>query len=149
MGLIKEFRDFAIRGNVVDMAVGIIIGAAFTSVVNSLVNDVLMPPLGMLTGGLDFSDKKFVLKEAVTAADVAAGAAAKEAPAVALNWGLFINSVISFVIVAFAVFILVKAVNKARAMAEREKKEQVEPAAPPPPELAVLTEIRDLLRAGR
>ncbi|MCA9286204.1 MAG: large-conductance mechanosensitive channel protein MscL [Phycisphaerales bacterium] len=133
MGIIKEFRDFAIRGNMVDMAVGIIIGAAFTSVVNSLVKDVLMPPLGAISGGLDFSDKKLIIK---------AGP-----PEVTLNYGLFLNALISFVIVAFAVFVLVKAVNKARSFAEREK--AAAPPPPPPADVVLLTEIRDLLKTSR
>lgn len=132
MSIVKEFKDFAIKGNMIDMAVGIIIGAAFGKIVSSFVKDVIMPPLGMLTGGVDFSDKAIVLKEAV----------AEGAEAVTLNYGLFINNVIDFVIVAFAVFIVVKAINSAK------RKEAAAPAAPPQPSTqeVLLSEIRDLLK---
>jgi len=105
MGILKEFKTFALKGNVLDMAVGIIIGAAFGKIVNSLVTDVMMPPLGMLLGKVDFSQLKFVLGEGPDAA--------------AINYGLFINNVISFLIVAFAVFLLVKGVNTVRAKMEK------------------------------
>lgn len=136
MGLMKEFREFALKGNVIDMAVGIIIGAAFGKIVSSMVNDVLMPPLGMLLGGVDFSDKMLTLKEA---------AADGSTPAVQLKYGMFINEVISFVIVAFAIFIMIKAMNTARKRFEKEQ--AAAPAAPPAPaaDVVLLTEIRDLL----
>jgi len=136
MGFLKEFREFAVRGNVIDMAVGIIIGAAFGKIVNSMVNDVMMPPLGMLLGRVDFADKKLVLKEAVKAAE-----GVKEQPEVALRYGVFLNEVISFVIVAFCVFLLIKAINRLK-----RKQEQAPPApAAPPADVVLLTEIRDLL----
>ncbi|QOJ17222.1 MAG: large-conductance mechanosensitive channel protein MscL [Phycisphaeraceae bacterium] len=138
MPFIKEFKEFALRGNVVDMAVGIIIGAAFGKIVSSMVNDVMMPPLGLLLGGVDFSDKTLVLKEAVAASE-----GVKEAPAVVLKYGVFINEIINFTIVAFAVFLLIKAINTAKKRMEKEK-----PAAPPPgpsEEVKLLTEIRDAL----
>ena len=132
-----EFRAFAIRGNVVDLAVGIILGAAFTTIVNLLVNDIIMPPLGLLIGGIDFANFFVTLK---------GGAyptleAAKTAGAVTINYGLFINAVIRFVIVAFAIFILVKQINRMRW------EEAEAPTAPPAPtrEELLLTEIRDLL----
>ena len=131
MSVMKEFKDFAMRGNVMDMAVGIVIGAAFGGIVSSFVNDVLTPPLGLLMGGVDFSGLNLVLK-----------AAQGEAPAVTLNWGLFIQKVIDFIIVAFAIFLVVKGMNSM-------KKAPVEvPATPPPPpaEEVLLTEIRDLLK---
>src|SRR5438309_1801774 len=106
----REFRDFAMRGNVIDLAVGIIIGAAFTTIVNSLVNDILMPPLGLLIGGIDFSDFFVTLKGGSNPTL----AAAKAAGAVTINYGLFINAIIRFVIVAFAIFILVKQINRIR-----------------------------------
>ncbi len=155
MKILKEFRDFAIRGNVVDMAVGIIIGAAFTSVVTALVTHVMMPPIGYLTGGIDFADKKIRLAgtrylvdgtlsdRAAYEAAKAAGGVAKEVPAVDLSWGLFLNATISFLITAFAVFMLVKAINKARSIAEREKAEAPPPEAPA--DIKLLSEIRDLL----
>ncbi|HOO78596.1 MAG TPA: large-conductance mechanosensitive channel protein MscL [bacterium] len=105
--MLKEFKDFAVRGNVVDMAVGIIIGGAFGTIVKSLVDDVLMPPIGLLLGGVDFSDKMVVLKEAVVNS-----AGEPVAAAVQLKYGLFVNGVISFLIVAFAVFLLIKGINQ-------------------------------------
>lgn len=136
MSLIREFREFAVRGNVVDMAVGIIIGGAFGTIVQSLVKDVIMPPIGLALGGVDFSNIKIPLK-----------AASQGAEAVAMNVGLFLNNVISFLIVAFAVFMLVKAVNEVRRRFETEKEE--EPAAAPPPSEVYLKEIRDALVAGK
>jgi len=134
MSIAKEFRDFVNRGNVVDLAVGIIIGAAFGKIVGSFVNDVLMPPIGMLLGGLDFSNIAITLKAAV-------GGDPKTA--VVLRIGTFINHVIDFTIVAFAVFLVVKGFNKLRA------KEAAKPAAPPGPteDQKLLGEIRDLLKA--
>jgi large conductance mechanosensitive channel len=131
MPIIQEFRDFAIRGNMVDMAVGIIIGGAFGTIVQSLVKDVIMPPIGLLLGGVDFSDIKLTLKSA---------AAGQEA--VTMNVGVFLNNVISFLIVALAVFAIVKAVNEMRKRFEKEK--PATPAAPPPSEV-YLKEIRDAL----
>ncbi len=138
MKIIKEFKEFAIKGNMIDMAVGIIIGGAFGKIIASLVKDVIMPPLAMLTGGVDFSDKKLVLKEAIAAAD---GVAAVEA--VSLNYGIFVNQVVDFLIVAFAVFMMIKAINKAK-----RKQEAAPPPAPPAPSAqeVLLTEIRDLLK---
>ncbi|KGK82539.1 large-conductance mechanosensitive channel protein MscL [Stutzerimonas degradans] len=131
MSLISEFKAFAMRGNVIDMAVGIIIGAAFGKIVSSFVDGVVMPPLGLLIGGVDFSDLAIVLKEAVG-----------ETPAVLLRYGAFIQTVVDFLIVAFAIFIAIKAMNSLR------RKEAEAPSAPPAPtkEELLLTEIRDLLR---
>jgi large conductance mechanosensitive channel len=138
MGIVKEFKEFAMKGNVLDMAVGIIIGAAFGKIVSSFVSDIMMPPLGVLTGGVSFSEKKFVLKDGV-AANPVTGAA--EVPAVTLNYGLFLDVIINFLIVAFAVFLLVKGINTLR------RKEEAAPAPPPGPtrEEVLLTEIRDAL----
>jgi len=122
--MFEEFKKFAMRGNVVDMAVGIIIGGAFGTIVKSLVSDVIMPPVGLLLGGVDFADWFITLKEGATAGPYATLAVAKEAGAVTLNAGLFINSMISFMIVAFAVFMLIKGMNSL------QKKEE-EPAADP------------------
>jgi large conductance mechanosensitive channel len=123
MGMIKEFREFAVKGNVVDMAVGIIIGGAFGTIVKSLVDDVIMPPVGLAIGGVDFSDLFVVLRDGAAApGPYATVEAAKEAGAVAVSYGLFLNSVISFLIVALAVFFLVKAVNSLK---------RAEPAAAP------------------
>lgn len=110
--MLKEFKEFAMKGNVVDMAVGIIIGGAFGTIVKSMVDDVLMPPIGLLLGGVDFSNFFVVIKDVHTAAPYASLAAAKAAGAVTINYGLFINSVISFLIVAFALFMVIKAMNK-------------------------------------
>ena len=137
--MLKEFKEFAMRGNVVDMAVGIIIGGAFGAIVASFVGDVLMPMIGTLVGGVDFSNLFLVLREGATPGPYPSLAAAKEAGAVAVGYGTFVNTVVNFLIVAFALFLLVKGMN---AM----KKEQA--AAPPPApsnEEVLLTEIRDLL----
>ena len=139
MSWIKEFKQFAMRGNVVDMAVGIIIGAAFGKIVSSLVADVLMPPIGRLMGNVDFSNLFLVLGPG----EYPSLAAAKAAGAATLNYGLFINTVIDFGIVAFAVFLLVKGINSMR----RREQVQAAPPAPPAPsaEEKLLAEIRDLL----
>ncbi|MBN2551919.1 MAG: large-conductance mechanosensitive channel protein MscL [Spirochaetales bacterium] len=140
--MFKEFKEFALRGNVVDMAVGIIIGAAFGSIVTSLVSDIIMPPLGLLLGNIDFSDLFIVLKEGSAPAPYLSLAAAQEAGAVTLNYGMFINKVLSFLIVAFAVFLLVKGMNSLKRKAEEK------PAEPPKPseEILLLTDIRDALK---
>lgn len=137
--MLNEFKQFISRGNVIDLAVGIIIGAAFTGIVNSLVNDILMPPIGWIMGGLDFSNYFIDL----TGGDYESLAEARAAGAATLNYGLFINAVIKFFVVAFAVFILIKKVNHFRRAKADEK-----PAtpAPPPRQELLLAEIRDLLR---
>jgi large conductance mechanosensitive channel len=116
--MLKEFKEFAMRGNVIDMAVGIIIGAAFGTIVSSLVQDVIMPPIGLLLGNVDFSNFFAVLKEGKVAAPYESVAAAKAAGAVTLNYGVFINTVISFIIVALAIFLLVKTINQLKRQAE-------------------------------
>lgn len=134
MSMMSEFKDFAMRGNVVDMAVGIVIGGAFGKIVSSFVADVLMPPIGIMLGGVDFRDLSVTLQEATDAAD-----------AVLLNYGVFIQTVVDFVIIAFAIFLVIKAMNTVM------KKEEEAPApAPPEPskEEVLLTEIRDALRSG-
>lgn len=131
MSFFGEFKTFINRGNVMDMAIGIIIGAAFGKIVTEFVNKVLMPPIGLLLGGLDFSSYAITLKEATG-----------DSPAVLLSYGAFINAVIDFIIVAFAIFLVIKALNKFK------KKQEEAPAAPPAPseEVVLLTEIRDLLK---
>jgi large conductance mechanosensitive channel len=131
MGMMQDFKAFAMRGNVVDMAVGIIVGGAFGKIVSSFVADVIMPPIGLLLGGVDFSDLAITLKDAVG-----------ETAAVTLNYGKFIQTVIDFLIIAFAIFMAIKAMNSLK------KKEEQAPAAPPAPprEEVLLTEIRDLLK---
>jgi len=122
--MLKEFKEFAMRGNVVDMAVGIIIGAAFGTIVKSLVDDVIMPPIGLLLGNVDFSNLFITLKQGVTAGPYLTLADAKKAGAVVLSYGSFINTIISFVIVAFSVFLLIKGMNKLK------RQEEAPPAAP-------------------
>ena len=131
MGMIKEFKEFAVKGNVVDMAVGIIIGAAFGKIVSSFVADVIMPPIGVLLGGVDFSDLAFTIKQATD-----------EVPAVVISYGKFIQTVVDFTIIAFAIFIAVKMINSLK------RKEEAAAAPPPGPsaEERLLTEIRDLLK---
>lgn len=131
MSMMSEFREFAMRGNVVDMAVGIVIGGAFGKIVSSFVNDVLMPPIGLAVGGVDFTQLSMTLKEAVG-----------ETPAVTLNYGSFIQTVVDFIIIAFAIFMVIKGMNSMK------KKEEEKPAEPPKPsaEESLLTEIRDLLK---
>lgn len=123
--MLKEFREFAMRGNVVDMAVGIIIGGAFGTIVKSLVSDVIMPPIGLLLGGADFSNFFVVLKQGATVGPYADLASAKEAGAVVISYGLFLNAVISFLIIAFAVFLLIKSVNRMK-----RQEQALPPAAP-------------------
>ena len=122
--MLDEFKKFAMRGNVVDMAVGIIIGGAFGTIVKSLVSDVIMPPIGLLLGGVDFSDLFITLKEGTTAGPYATLAAAQAAGAVTIGYGLFINAVISFLIVAFAVFLLIKVINRMQAEKPAEPTEK-------------------------
>lgn len=131
MNILKEFKTFAMKGNVIDMAVGIIIGAAFGKIVSSFVNNVLTPPLGILIGGVDFTNLAIVLKEAVG-----------ETPAVTLSYGIFIQTVVDFIIIAFAIFLTIKAMNALK------KKEEAAPTAPPAPsnQEILLTEIRDILK---
>ena len=137
MKIVQEFKEFAMKGNMVDMAVGIIIGAAFGKIVTSLVNDLIMPPIGLLIGGVDFTDLKIILQGAVV------DPAGKSISAVTLNYGSFIQTALDFLIVAFVIFMMIKAMN-------RMKKKQIEAAVPAPPlpgkEEILLTEIRDLLK---
>ena len=138
MGMISEFKEFAMRGNVIDLAVGVVIGGAFGKIVTSLVNDVIMPVTGKVLGGVNFADLQVVLTPASMGAD------GKEIAAVALRYGAFIQSVIDFLLVAFAVFVFVKVINKLH-----RKQEAAPPPAEPAPEVVLLTEIRDALRAPR
>jgi len=122
--MLKEFKEFAMKGNVLDMAVGIVIGAAFGLIIASLVADIIMPPIGLLLGGIDFANIFSVIKEGKTAGPYATVAAAKASGAVTVNWGIFINTIINFLIVAFAIFLLVRGANKMR------KEKEAPPAAP-------------------
>ncbi|WP_225578392.1 MULTISPECIES: large-conductance mechanosensitive channel protein MscL [Rhodanobacter] len=133
MSMLQEFKAFAMRGNVLDMAVGIVIGGAFGKIVSSLVSDVIMPPIGVLTGGIDFSAMKWVLKPADDSDPK------HKIAEVAINYGSFINTIITFIIVAFAIFMLIKVMNRL------QKKKEEAPAAPPA-DVVLLTEIRDLLK---
>ncbi len=132
MSMMKEFKAFAMKGNVIDMAVGIVIGVAFGKIITSLVADVIMPPIGLLLGGVDFSNLVIILKHAVG-----------DTPAVTLNYGKFINTIIEFIIIAFSIFLVVKGINATK------KKEEAAPKAPPAPpkQEVLLEEIRDLLKA--
>jgi len=131
MGMMKEFKEFAVKGNMIDMAVGIVIGGAFGKIIASLVTDVIMPPIGLLLGGVDFSNLSIVLKEATEAAE-----------AVTLNYGVFISTLVDFTIIAFAIFMVIKAINSAK------KKEEEKPVEPPKPseEIMLLKDIRDSLK---
>lgn len=131
MGLMKEFKAFAMRGNVIDLAIAVVIGGAFGKIVASFVNDILMPPLGVLLGGVDFKELIWVIKEGT-----------EEVAAVTMNYGMFIQNVIDFLIIAFAIFMAIRGVNSMK------KKEEAAPAAPPAPtkDQELLSEIRDLLR---
>jgi len=140
--MLKEFKEFAMRGNVVDMAVGIIIGAAFGKIVDSLVKDVIMPPIGLLLGRVDFSNLFMVLKEGKTAGPYLTLEAAQKAGAVTFNFGMFINTVITFIIVAFAVFLLIRAINQLK----RKEQEKAAAPAPTPEDIVLLREIRDALK---
>ena len=136
MAIVKEFKEFAMRGNVVDLAVGVIIGAAFGKIVTSLVNDVIMPPIGYLTGGIDFKNLKILIKE---------GDPAKKIADVSINYGNFINTLIEFLIIAFCIFMIVKGINSLK-----KPEPTPEPAvAEPTKEEVLLTEIRDLLAKGK
>lgn len=131
MSLFKEFRDFAMRGNVVDLAVGVIIGAAFGKIVSSLVADIIMPPLGLLIGGVDFRDFSWTLQPAMG-----------DVPAVVINYGIFLQNIFDFLIVAFAIFLAIKLINKLH----RKKEKEPEAAPEPTKEEVLLSEIRDLLK---
>ncbi|MEI5984324.1 MULTISPECIES: large-conductance mechanosensitive channel protein MscL [Sphingobacterium] len=133
MGFLKEFKEFAMRGSVIDLAVGVVIGGAFGKIVTSLVDDIIMPPIGFITGGVDFSKMKYVISEANEAAGTTE---------VAINYGNFINVLIQFLIIAFCIFIVIKGLNSLK----REKPAEEAAPAPPTKEEVLLTEIRDLLR---
>jgi large conductance mechanosensitive channel len=138
MGMLKEFKEFAVKGNVIDLAVAVIIGGAFGKIVSSFVNDIVMPPIGLLIGGVDFKDLTIILKDATT------DAAGEAVAAVTLNYGMFIQNVIDFAIIAFVIFLAIKGINNL------SKKKEEAPAPPPPPAPTasekLLEEIRDLLK---
>jgi len=136
MGLVKEFKEFAMRGNVMDMAIGVVIGGAFGKIVSSLVADVMMPLISIFTGGINFTQWKVVLKQAVTQGETVVS------PEVAINYGMFIQVIFDFILIAFFIFMAIKAINSLK------KKEEEQPAAPEAPseDIVLLTEIRDLLK---
>lgn len=142
MGMLKEFKEFAMKGNMLDMAVGIIIGAGFGKIISSLVNDVLMPPLGLLLGRVDFTQLKAVLQKGTDAIMDGATIVQPAVKQVSINYGTFIQTIIDFIIVAFCIFLVIKAMNKMK------KKEEAAPAVPPaaPEDVVLLKEIRDLLK---
>lgn len=139
MSFLKEFREFAVRGNVVDMAVGVIIGGAFGKIVSSVVDDIIMPPIGWLIGGVNFSD----LKVTLPAVEMISG---EKLQAATINYGIFLQTTLDFLIVAFCVFMLIKVVNKVTAKKQEEKPAEAPKAPEPTPEEKLLTEIRDLLK---
>lgn len=141
--MLEEFKKFAVKGNMLDMAVGIIIGAAFGTIITSLVNDVIMPPIGLALGGVDFSDLFVVLKAGTEPGPYATVAEAAEAGAVTLNWGRFVTTIISFLIVAWSVFFVVRGFNRMR----RKQEEKPAEAPAPPRQEVLLEEIRDLLKS--
>ncbi|MFI4896350.1 MAG: large-conductance mechanosensitive channel protein MscL [Phycisphaerales bacterium JB059] len=148
MGIIKEFKDFAMRGNVMDMAVGIIIGAAFGKIVSSLVSDIIMPPIGMIMGGVDFADLKLTIQEGTAETVNEAGETVAAVAPVTINYGTFINVLLDFLIVAFAIFMVIKMMNKAT---EAMKKKEVEAPAEEPKVSTtdqLLMEIRDSLKSN-
>ncbi|NLE33729.1 MAG: large-conductance mechanosensitive channel protein MscL [Bacteroidales bacterium] len=142
MGIVKEFKEFAVKGNMLDMAVGIIIGGAFGKIITSLVNDVLMPPLGLLLGKVDFNNLKAIIQEGQEAVMDGVTEVTPAVAEVSINYGTFIQVIIDFVLVALCIFFVIKAMNKLK------KKEEAAPAEPPPPsdEVVLLKEIRDLLK---
>lgn len=144
MGFLKEFKTFALKGNVMDMAVGVIIGGAFGKIVTSVVNDIIMPPIGLLVGGVNFKDLKWVMKEATTAAD------GTEVAAVTLNYGNFLQQTFDFLIIAFSIFVMIKLIAKLTEKKKKEEEAAPAPAPAPAPEPSaeekLLTEIRDLLK---
>jgi large conductance mechanosensitive channel len=140
MSLVQEFKTFAMRGNAIDLAVGVVVGAAFSGIVNSMVKDIINPPLGLMLGGIDFSNFFVVMRGGT---DYPTLKAAQDAGAVTLNYGLFINAVINFVIVAFALFLVVRGINRLTAPTATV------PGAPPPEDVSLLREIRDLLKGSK
>ncbi len=132
---IEEFKKFAVKGNAIDLAVGVVIGGAFGKIVTSLVDDIIMPPLGLLSGNVDFSEKIIILKKAT-----------EETAAISLNYGMFINAIIQFTIVAFAIFLLVKVINKIKSAHEEKEKQEAEKPKEPTEDVLLLREIRDSLK---
>jgi len=143
--MLKEFKEFAMKGNFVDMAIGIVIGAAFGTIVKSFVDDIIMPVVGALTGGVDFSNMFVTLKGGAEGVVYSTVEAAAEAGAVTINYGLFINAVVTFLIVAFALFLVVKGMNKAKEAAAKAEEEEAAKPAEPSEEVKLLTEIRNAL----
>ncbi len=137
---VKEFKEFAMKGNVVDMAVGVIIGAAFGKIVSSLVDDIIMPVIGVATGGINFTDYKWVIQKAVMDGQEVLK------PEVTMNWGAWIQTVVDFIIVAFCIFVMIKFINNMRKKVEKAKEEVAPATAAPSKEEVLLTEIRDLLK---
>lgn len=138
---LTEFKEFAMKGNVIDMAVGVIIGGAFGKIVSSLVNDIIMPLVSIITGGVNFTDKKIILREAVMNGTEVVN------PEVALTWGVFIQSIVDFLIIAFCIFMAIRFMNKLKAATKKAEEEQAATPAEPTEDQKLLTEIRDLLKA--
>ena len=144
--MLQEFKDFAMKGNFVDMAVGIVIGAAFGTIVKSFVDDIIMPAVGVMTGGVDFGNMFWVIKQGAEGVSYTTIAAAKEAGAVTINYGLFINALVTFLIVAFALFMVIKGMNAAKAAQAADDEVKAKAPAEPSDEVKLLTEIRDALK---
>jgi large conductance mechanosensitive channel len=144
--VLEEFKKFALRGNVLDLAVGIVIGVAFTAIVQSLVNDIIMPPIGVLMGGLDFSD--YYVQLTMRDREFASLAEARAAGAAVIAYGSFVNAIVNFLIVAFALFLVIRQFNRLRDMMARPDGPTPAEAPPPPPEVQLLAEIRDILKGG-
>ena len=142
MGLFKEFKEFAVKGNVMDMAIGVVIGGAFGKIVTSLVSDIIMPLIGAATGGLNFTEWKWVIREAVMEGENVVK------PELALTWGNFIQVIFDFIIIALCIFMVIKAINKAKSLTEKKEEAPAEPEAPAPKpdDVVLLEEIRDLLK---
>ena len=140
MSVIQEFKEFAVKGNAVDLAIGVVVGAAFGAITKSLVDDIINPPLGFILGGIDFNNMAFVLRRATETTE-----------AVTINYGAFINTLINFLIIAFVLFLVVKSMNHLRKQMEKKVADEAEekPAPEPPVEVVLLTEIRDLLKTNR
>lgn len=147
MGFISEFKEFAMRGNVIDMAVGIVIGGAFGKIVSSLVSDIIMPPIGYLTSGVEFKDLKYVIQDGVPASTLPDGTVVDAVKEVAIGYGAFINTILDFIIIAFAIFVVIKAMNTAKKRFEKQKIEEPAKAPEPTAEEKLLMEIRDAIKA--
>lgn len=146
MGFFKEFKEFAMRGNVIDLAVGVIIGGAFGKIVNSIVTDIVMPPIGVLIGGVKFTDLKYVIKEAERTWDVTKQTWVVTKEAVTINYGSFIQTIFEFLIIALSIFVMIKVINRMAQLRKKAEEAAAKPEPVPTKEEVLLTEIRDILK---